>query len=80
MTILEIIQRCGGTSAIAEASKRYTKPITYRGVLKWKVNGIPPRWFSIVCELSGVSLEEIHKANLKTDRYEEFMHEEETAA
>ncbi len=75
MTISAIIKKCGGAAAISRASDKCTRQITYRGVLKWVVNGIPSHWFFIIMDLGGYTADEIQAANMRIDKYMQYTYQ-----
>lgn len=60
-SISDIIERAGGASAIAEASKgRIKKDAVY----KWPSIGIPDRHWPILIQRANVTAEQLYAANL----------------
>jgi len=60
-TVQQIIEKAGGASAIAEASKG---KITTEAVYKWPKIGIPDRHWPIVLPLAGATADEMMAANI----------------
>jgi hypothetical protein len=63
MSIDEIIKLCGGAGAIERAARARGRKMAYRTVYKWRRSGIPWRHWDVVCELSGLRVDQLHAVN-----------------
>ncbi len=62
-SIPDLISLAGGPKAIAAASLQSRQQVTYYAVQKWSSRGIPDEHWELMMSLTGVSLEEIYRAN-----------------
>lgn len=63
MDIRTIIGLCGGARRIAAASERGKRSVARKTVYSWISNGIPEWHWELITGMSGVTAEQIHKAN-----------------
>ena len=62
-TIRAMIDDAGGANPVAEAAVAAGYELTVDAVYKWRHNGIPDRYWSIVMPMAGATADELFRAN-----------------
>lgn len=67
-TISDLIEAAGGAGRLEEASRTYGRPITAKGVYKWKHIGIPQWHWPMMMALTRASERELLAVNQALSR------------
>jgi hypothetical protein len=62
-TIRQIIDAAGGSAAVTVAAFQAGHELTTGAIYKWRQNGIPDRYWSILMPMAGATADELLAAN-----------------